>query len=116
MNRNIFLILLFLCFAVSLPAFGAKEKDTEKNVNAVKIIRVTGIVSMVGTATFPDLIISNSEMSWYIAKDEMSKLKDLQHRTVTVEGEETVRELRFGNGLSAGTRRDLKNIKIISID
>jgi hypothetical protein len=46
----------------------------------------------------------------------MDKLHDLQYRTVTVEGEETVRELKFGNGLSAGIRRDLKNIRIISVD
>jgi hypothetical protein len=38
------------------------------------------------------------------------------YRTVTVEGEETVTELKFGNGMSAGIRRDLKNIRIISVD
>jgi hypothetical protein len=114
MNRNFFLTLLFLCLAASLPAFGSKEKDTGKAVPVV--IRVTGVVRLVGSANFPELLIDNSQMFWYIAKDEMDKLHDLQHRTVTVEGEETVMELKFGNGLSAGTRRDLKNIKIISID
>jgi len=42
-------------------------------------------------------------------------LHDLQHRTVTVEGVETVTELYFANGLSAGARRELKNIKIIAV-
>jgi hypothetical protein len=73
-------------------------------------------VRLVGTATFPELLIDNSQTVWYIAKDETEKLRDLQYRTVTVEGEETVTELKFGNGLSAGTRRDLKNIRIISVD
>jgi hypothetical protein len=114
MNRNFFLALLFLCLAASLPAFGSKEKNTGKAVPVV--IRVTGVVRLVGTGNFPELQIRNSETAWYIAKDEMDKLNDLQHRTVTVEGEETVMELKFGNGLSAGTRRDLKNIRIISID
>ncbi|MDR2597188.1 MAG: hypothetical protein LBC76_07710 [Treponema sp.] len=116
MNRNFLLLTLFLCLAASLSAFGAKEKDSGKDAPAVTVIQVTGIVRLVGNANFPELLIENSQASWYIVKDEMNKLYDLQHRTVTVEGEETVRELKFGNGLPAGTRRDLKNIKIISVD
>jgi len=115
MNRNFIFMLLFLCFAVSLSAFGAKEKDGGKTAPIV-IVQVTGVVRLVGNANFSELQITNSEMSWYIAKDEKAKLHDLQHRTVTVEGEETVTELRFANGMSAGTRRELKNIKIISIE
>jgi len=115
MNRNFFLVLLFLCLAVSLPAFGSKEKNTGKTAPPVKV-QVTGVVRLVGNANFPELQIKNSEMSWYIATDEMDKLYDLQHRRVTVEGEETVTELKFGNGLSAGTRRELKKIRIISVD
>jgi len=116
MNRNSFLVPLFLCLAASLPAFGSKEKDGGKNVPAATVVQVTGVVRLVGTANFPELLIDNSQTAWYIARDEMDKLHDLQHRTVTVQGEETVRELKFGNGLSAGIRRDLKNIKIISVD
>jgi hypothetical protein len=112
MNRNFFFVLIFLCLAASLSALGAKEKDDGK----ATVVQVTGVVRLVGSANFPELQINGSQMSWYIAKDEMNKLYDLQYRTVTVEGEETVRELRFANGMSAGTRRDLKNIKIISID
>jgi len=114
MNRNIFLMLLFFSLASSLFAFGAKEKDNGKSP-PVKIVQATGVVRLVGNANFPELIIDNSKTMWYIAKDEMSKLHDLQHRIVTVEGEETVKELHFANGMSAGTRHELKNIKIISV-
>jgi hypothetical protein len=48
--------------------------------------------------------------------EEMDLLKDLQYRTVVVEGVETVVELRFANGLSAGERRTLREIKIISVE
>jgi len=116
MNRNFFLVLVFLCLAASLSALGAKEKDDGKTAPAGTVVQVTGIVRLVGTAVFPELLIENSQMAWYIARDEMDKLRDLQHRKVTVEGEETVTELKFGNGMSAGTRRDLKNIKIISVE
>jgi len=111
MNRNLFLVL-FLCFAASLFAFGAKEKDSGK----APVVQVTGVVRLVGNANFPELQIVNEQGAWFIARDEMNKLYDLQHRTVTVEGEETVMEMKFGNGMSAGTRRDLKNIKIISVN
>jgi hypothetical protein len=116
MNRLFFLAPLFLCLAASLPAFGAKDKNAGKAAPAVTVIRVTGVVRLVGSANFPELLIDNSQEFWYIARDEADKLHDLQHMTVTVEGEETVTELKFGNGLSAGTRRDLKNIRIISVD
>jgi uncharacterized protein YfeS len=120
MNRIFFLAPLFLCLAASLPAFGAKDKDNGKDAGkaaaAVTVIQVTGVVRLVGSATFPELLIDNSQEFWYIARDEADKLHDLQHRTVTVEGEETVTELKFGNGLPAGIRRDLKNIRIISVD
>jgi len=116
MNRSFFLALLFLCFAASLSAFGAKEKDSGKTASVVSIIQVTGIVHLVGNANFPELLISNSQGEWYIVRSEMDKLFDLQYRTVTVEGEEKIAELKFGNGMSAGTRRNLKNIKIISVN
>jgi len=112
MNRNLFFALLFLCLAASLSALGGKEKDGGK----APVIQVTGVVRLVGSANFPELQIKGSQMSWYIEKKEMKKFSDLQHRTVTVEGEETVTELHFANGMSAGIRRELKNIKIISIE
>jgi len=111
MNKNFFLVL-FLCFAASLSALGAEEKDSGK----VPVVQVTGVVRLVGNANFPELQIRNSQTSWYIAKDEMKKFQDLQYKTVTVEGEETVKELFFANGTSAGTKRELKNVKIISIE
>jgi len=108
MNRRcVFLSLFFLlCTAAVLPAWGNREK--------VNIVRVTGTVRLVGNEPFTEIVISNSDDVWYIPRDERAKLTEYQHRTVTVEGEETVTELKFANGLSAGTRRELRNIRIIS--
>jgi len=61
------------------------------------------------------LIISGSGIVWVIASDEREKLLHLQYRTVKIEGEETIIELKFNNGDSAGIRRELKNIKIIQV-
>jgi len=109
-KRCCIFILLMLCIAALLPAGG--KRDNEK----VNVVRVTGIVRLVGTGLFPELVITGPETEWRITPDEEEKLRDLQHRTVTVEGTETVIELRFANGISAGARRELKNIKIIAIE
>jgi len=113
LNKRRYLIFLIFLFAITsmVFSFGGKERNKEP----LTVIQVTGIVRLTGTANFPELIISDSEKSWFVVKEEMNKLRDLQHRTVTVEGEETVKELHFANGLSAGLRRELRNIRIIAV-
>ena len=110
MNRNIITVFMFLFVSTMLFSFGGKEKEVP---NAVQ---VTGVVRLTGPALFPELIISGAEYVWYIVNEEMNKLHEYQQRKVTVEGEETIRELKFANGWSAGTRRELRNIKIITVE
>jgi hypothetical protein len=109
-KRRCFCVLLTLCIAALLPAWGNRDKEK------ANVVRVTGVVRLVGTGLFSELVITGPEMEWHITRDEEKKLHDLQHRTVTVEGVETVTERRFANGLSAGKRRELQNIKIIAVD
>ena len=108
-RRRCLCVLLTLGIAALLPAWGSRDK-------AANVVRVTGVVRLVGTGLFPELVITGPEIEWHITPDEEEKLHDLQHRTVTVEGVETVTELYFAGGLSAGARRELQNIKIIAID
>jgi hypothetical protein len=89
-----------------VSAFGKKEK----------VIQVTGVVRLVGTDLFREIVITGSESEWYAAKDEMDKLHDLQQRTVTVEGVETLKDLTSASGIPLGTRRELKKIKVISVE
>ncbi|MDR0442157.1 MAG: hypothetical protein LBH44_01965 [Treponema sp.] len=111
MNKCRVLFGLLLLCAASLYAGGKKEKPVE----AVEtVVQIAGIVRLVGSGPLPEIVISG-ESEWYVARDDMDKLHELQHCTVTVEGVETVRELKFANGLPAGKRRELKNIKIIAI-
>lgn len=107
-KKTIFLTVILFLLCASLYAFGNKEKPAPPN-----IVQVTGTVRLTGTALFSEIVITNEEGSWYIAADEAEKLHSLQHRTVTVEGEETVIELTFASGIPAGIRRKLSNVVII---
>jgi len=109
-KRACFLGVFLLFVAAFLPARGNREKAVKP---PAPVVQVTGIVRLVGNEPFTELVVSNSEDTWHIAKEDQNKLNDLQHRTVTVEGEETVIELKFASGIPAGTRRELRNIRII---
>ena len=106
------LIILNILLITNLYARGKKEEAKDSQP---KIIQVTGIVRLVGTDLFQDLVITSDTGEWYITNDEKEKLHNLQHRTVTIEGEETVIELKFASGMPAGTRRILRNIVILSV-
>ena len=113
MIRKRLFLLTFLLFSVifyclNLYARGNRESQP-------RIVRVTGVVRLVGTGVFPELVVTADDGEWYIADDEMQKLHNLQHRTVTIEGEETVIELKFAGGMPAGTRRTLSKISIIRV-
>lgn len=95
----------------SLFAFGGKDKAPKENV-----VQITGTVRLVGTGLFNDIVITGSEHEWFIHKDESEKLFNLQQQKVVVEGIEEIFEMTFASGLPAGTRRTLRNVKIISIE
>jgi len=129
---------LFFCLMAALPAWGRKEKSESKKIDTQKIVlekkaveeteggetkasitvlvQVTGIVRLVGGGPISELVITGQGKEWYIPREEDHLLKDLQHRTVTVEGYESVFELRFANGLYAGQRRMLESIKLITVE
>ena len=116
--RFVSLIIIILSGISLLHALPSKEKESAsvKSTEEEKtIVIVTGLVRLVGASAFSELVITSEEAQWYIAKEDREKLHQLQQRMVTVEGEETVRELKFAGGQSAGLRRELRNIKIISI-
>jgi len=79
-------------------------------------VQIKGIVRLVGTSHFPEIVISAAEMEWFIPKGEAEKLWDLQNRIVTLEGIETVMELKFASGISAGVRREIREVKVLGVE
>ena len=115
---------LFFYLAATLPAWGKKEAASVPPAENKSVVvqdengthvQVSGRVRLVGNEPFPELVITGPDKEWYIDKEDESKLKDLQHRTVIVEGTETVEQLTYANGRSAGERRTLKNIRIVAV-
>ena len=127
-SRGLVLALLFLGLASILPAWGRREKKNDAEQNNVMpntslsateqniLVQVTGRVRLVGNEPFTELVISGQGRDWFIERSEAYKLRELQQRTVTVEGVETVTSLRWASGLPAGERYSLKDIKIIEIE
>jgi len=137
-RRYLLLCLLFLGFAVFLPAWGRKEKAEVKTIDIqntglarntvdevgeektdaaiTTLVQVTGIVRLVGSGHIPEIVITGSDREWYVSREDDDLLKELQHQTVIVEGYESVFELRFANGRYAGQRRTLKDIKILKVE
>ena len=126
--RGFALALLFFGFAAVLPAWGRKEKknDAEQNngmpntslsaTGQSLLVQVTGKVRLVGNEPFTELVITGQDRAWFIERSEGYKLRDLQQRTVTIEGIETVTSLQWASGLPAGNRYSLKDIKIVRIE
>jgi hypothetical protein len=126
-----FLTLLF-CSAVLAGGLGGDEKksgdglmpknetvklneEAQSGDDAPQVVHASGRVRMVGSGVFPEIVISGESREWFVAKDEQSKLNELQQLFVTVEGVEGYADLKFANGLPAGRRYTLKNIKIINV-
>jgi hypothetical protein len=126
--RGFVLALLFLGIAAVLPAWGRREKKNAAEQNNVTpnaglsaveqnpLVQVTGRVRLVGNEPFTELVITGQNRDWFIEKNEMYKLRDLQQRTVTVEGIQTVTSLQWASGLPAGNRYSLKDIRIIRVE
>ena len=114
-RRFSFRFVFFFCLAAALPALGGKcpvEPEPEHHA----AIQVSGVVRLVGSEPFTEVVISGSENEWNIEADEEYKLRNLQHRRVVVEGVETVIAMRFASGIPAGERRTLSGIRIISVE
>jgi hypothetical protein len=130
------LALLFVCFAARAFAMGGGEKSAparqtpetgaeNREVSGTdggeappqaQPVRVSGRVRIVGTGIFPELVITGDDREWHIGKDEQSILADFQQRVVTVEGIESYVDLTFANGLPAGRRYALKNIRLLKAE
>jgi len=109
---RIALLPLFFSLAVLLPADGEEKSGTGQ----YPTVQVTGRVRLVGNEPFTEFVITGSDKEWYIPEDEVYKLSDLQHSTITVKGIENVVQLTFASGNPAGERRTLKNIEIINVE
>jgi len=109
------LFLFFLSLTPALLACGKKEKKADTGQD--NVIWVTGVVRLVGSDPFYEMVITESDKDWFIDDaEDRQKLWTLQYRTVTVEGIESVVSELFASGIPAGERYSLKNIKIIKIE
>jgi hypothetical protein len=92
-----------------------KAGDGNEAAPQNRLVRVSGRVRLVGSAIFPELVISGENREWFIDRDEQPLLAEFQQRVVIVEGTESYVDLTFANGVPAGRRYTLKNIHLVSV-
>ena len=102
-------VVALLVTANSLFALGLMDQNAQA-------VQATGQVRMVGNSPWNTLVITGENREWYVDQKDQGKLKDLQQQLVTVAGIEYYKDMIFANGMPAGRRYYLKNIKIIKRD
>ena len=118
MNKKFMIVLIFLFSSMMLFALGGRDNEKPHDASSDKadVVKITGVVRLTGTAHFPEIVISADDCEWFVVKDEAGIFFEMQYQIVTIEAEESVKELRFANGISAGVRRELRNIRILSVE
>jgi hypothetical protein len=113
-------IVIFIGGAALAAGLGGRENRGDAGQTVPEVpgagelqVRVTGRVRMVGSGPLTELVISGEDREWYVDKKDEAALRDLQQRTVTVEGTETYADLTFANGFPAGRRYTLKNVILV---
>ncbi|MDR0473827.1 MAG: hypothetical protein LBH43_09200 [Treponema sp.] len=105
-NKFFFTAIIWFFAAAFLGALGSRDSGSQT-------VQVSGRVRLVGSNPDYMLVITGETREWYVDKKEQKKLMQLQQQTVTVTGTEYFKDLIFANGISAGRRYYLKNIKVI---
>jgi hypothetical protein len=110
--KNHFTLFCFL-FCLILPA-GGLWAFGQKEVLPKGEITITGMVRLVGSARFNDIVITdNEDNDWYIEGEDRNKLASLEQQQVTVKGVTEYENLILADGKKAGIRRYLRKIMLV---
>jgi hypothetical protein len=117
MKGSGFAVLLILTAALPLPALGSSDRDQDlyEKAETGATVEVTGLVRLVGSEPFPELVITGrDDHDWYIAREESAALRKYERRTITVRGIATRQEMVLANGKRLEDRLVLSKVKVVS--
>jgi hypothetical protein len=78
------------------------------------LVQVSGRVRLVGNMPFPHLVVSDGEFDWYVEGDDELLLRRYEQQTVRIEGRPEYLDLTLANGQKIGTRRFLRNVRLLT--
>jgi hypothetical protein len=107
-------ILIFNVVLLALPfllfSFGKKEPKAPV-VPQDPFVEVTGIVHLVGSEPFPELVITDDEdNNWYIDNNDRKTLSRFVQERVTVRGTVRSQDMILANNQYVGTRKILSDL------
>ncbi|MCL2092771.1 MAG: hypothetical protein FWH12_01130 [Treponema sp.] len=130
MNRGFFLLLLLVGVLTQVQGWGNRQRAVVPEPPAPvqspeplpqpevwTPIEVTGLVRLVGSHPFYQIVVSGQGAEWMVPNEERGLLMDLQHRTVTLRGEELIMQSPPSDNpyQIRLTLRHLRNITILEV-
>jgi hypothetical protein len=101
-------VLGVLLFFMAFPVPGLGRHETKKTT-----VEVSGRVRLVGSGPDTELVITGKDREWHVSPRDRKKLMKLQQQVVRVRGKESFVDLHFANGMSAGRRYILEDIRLV---
>jgi hypothetical protein len=118
-----FAVLLILAAAPLLQARGARDSSAGgegqvpgfyENARTGALVEVTGLVRLVGSEPFPELVITGRDNQvWYIAQEDRAVLRKFEQQTVTVRGVVRREERMLANGKRLEDRLVLSAVVVV---
>jgi hypothetical protein len=101
-------LFMGLALCIVFPAPGLGQREPPKTA-----VEVSGRVRLVGSSPNTELVITGEDREWYVSAKDRKKLMKFQQRIVRVKGKESFVDLKFANGMSAGRRYILEDIRLV---
>jgi hypothetical protein len=114
-NKRNFVYLIILTVTVifispPVSALGRRHGEAKR-----QSIEITGRVRLIGSAPFPDLVLSDETgRDWYVRQEEKDKLSKLEQQTVKIRAAFEVEDIILADGKKVGERRILYDIVLVS--
>ena len=110
--------ILLLITAAPAKAFGNRESRIVRGPATLEAetgdrVEIEGRVRRVGSDPFPSIVVTDEYgTDWYLSGDA-EIVAPYEQQIVKIEGTLELRALTLANGVSAGTRRELKEARVV---
>jgi hypothetical protein len=97
-----------------LAGIAASGGDAEAEILPGEMARLRGRIRLVGNMPFPRLVITDeSDRDWYLEGADRDLLAPYEQQTLTLTGRAEYQDIILANGTKAGSRRFLRDVRVV---